>query len=205
MIIFNFSCLAPYAAIMKSRMFQIFPFVLSIITISFMSACSYDNEPDSDEMTGEEMASHIRCCVLNAKGEINFPRIESDGNPLYLCDFDSKDEAREYCADIICKPDWNGKNILVRLADGFGTVNVINSEQTGIYYDITLNVNSIPTATIRFVTPEYMSSDNLYKYPGWGKRAEVWECQNCKKIMKGDSPYKCSGCGSTDLKKSKNK
>lgn len=122
-------------------------------------ACSSDDEPEQNQLTAQEEYNNLLNIVCDSEGNIVFLPCNEDGSERGMEVLDEK-ESTAFCR-VLLNFSWNGKKATRTLPEGYGTITVTPSNESGVFHTVSFNLKGIEPFTLKLATAEYFSNDNM--------------------------------------------
>lgn len=164
-----------------------------LMSLAFVG-CSSDNEPEQDQLLGEEMYNLLLGTITTPEGEITFSPISEDFSQRGMLVY-GEEQSKQFC-EVLLMSSWDGNNIIRTLADGYGSLSISNSDEPGVFHVINFNLKDLTPFTLKLATAEYFNNDNLAVHPGGFKGTRYWKCKLCgyMKDSQWGIPHPCPKC-----------
>ena len=165
-----------------------------MMAVMTLASCSSD-EPADNKLTGEEMTEHIYS-VMNEHSDNTYLNESMDHAAIVVS---GKDEAHKICEDMLGEK-WDGNDRTCNLPDNYGNFSIVNSSESGLFCNLSFNLNDSYPFTLSLCTKEYADNENN------GLRG-IWLCLHCKNLMTtpvwgevdGKKRKVCNHCGSPEI------
>lgn len=167
----------------------------SVMAMLAFTACSNDDEPKV--ASGEEMVQWIDQFLCSQDDNLY---VNAAGDE-YVATLDSKEEAHKFCEQLIRK-SWDGKNTVITIPDGCGSISLADDSNNGAYYLLSFRyVGYMGTFKLHVASPEFLKGDNLaidQFFPA-GLRDKRYDktCPKCHhkwRTTQKKGPYTCPAC-----------
>lgn len=127
----------------------------SVMAMLAFTACSNDDEPKA--ASGEEMVLWIDEFIWSQEGNLYV----NESGDEYVATVDSKEDAHKFCETLIRK-SWDGKNTVITIPDGCGSISLADDSNNGAYYLLSFrDVGYMGNFKLHVAAPEFLNGDNL--------------------------------------------
>lgn len=127
----------------------------SVMAMLAFTACSNGDEPKA--ASGEEMVQWIDEFIWSQEGNLYV----NESGDKYVVSVDSKEDAHKFCETLIRK-SWDGKNTIITIPDGCGSISLVDDSNNGAYYLLSFrDVGYMGTFILHVASPEFLNGDNL--------------------------------------------
>ena len=157
-------------------------------------ACSSDDEPEQNQLTAQEEYNNLLNIVCDSEGNIVFLPCNEDGSERGMEVLDEK-ESTAFCR-VLLNFSWNGRKATRTLPEGYGTITVTPSNESGVFHTVSFNLKGIEPFTLKLATAEYFSNDNMAIVNPGGHGAKYWRCKSCGYLSTYGKPlpHPCPVC-----------
>lgn len=139
--------------------------MVSLLTVSLFS-CSKDDEPQDYTPTYDGVSIYLNA-IEKFYDNDGMPAYTATDQPgVYVAASDSYEISYNFIANILENPEWDGKDVTVKLGKNgeSGILKIIGSTPSllnrGIYNEIIININDYEPYTLEIITTE--QADNGY-------------------------------------------